>query len=116
MDCGVPEFPSGGSASEVTRTTEGATVSFQCEGRLLLPSGSNSIVIICTTANDIGEWMPDPSDQQCRRPGILSTDGRLKMCGQIEPVIMVQPIGITFQQSTDLTEDMVTCPKCPMFH
>ena len=73
VDCGVPVFPSSGTVNaETNATTEGATVSFECEEGLL-PSGSNSTNIQCRNSNDmgrdIGQWIPDPATLVCRTQG-----------------------------------------------
>ena len=65
----MPDFPPGGSVvgDVVTNTTEGATVSFECEDGLIITPGSNRTVITCTYVNNNGVWMPDPASQQCMR-------------------------------------------------
>ena len=60
VDCGQPEFPSNGVISNVSSTTEGANVTFQCEEGLL-PSDS----ITLSTCNSTGQWTPSPADVQC---------------------------------------------------
>ena len=56
VDCGQPEFTSNGVLSPVSSTTEGGTVTFQCEEGLF-PSDP-----ITSTCNSTGLWMPNPTD------------------------------------------------------
>ena len=63
VDCGQPEFPSNGVVSAVSSTTEGATVTFQCEEGLF-PLDS-----ITSTCSSTGQWTPNPADVQCNIPG-----------------------------------------------
>ena len=83
VDCGKPEFPSGGSVDEVTSTTEGAIVSFQCEAGFILPSDLNSTTINCTNVNDIGKWLPNPAEQECRPEG---PEGMHHFLCQVKPL------------------------------
>ncbi len=71
VDCGEPEFPSSsnGVAGAVTTTTEGATVSFQCEEGFFLSSDSNSTVIQCTNISNMGQWIPNSTTLLCRPEG-----------------------------------------------
>ena len=46
VDCGQPEFPSNGVVSAVSSTTEGATVTFQCEEGLF-PSLAHVAALAC---------------------------------------------------------------------
>ena len=63
VDCGQPEFPSNGVVSAVSSTTEGATVTFQCEEGLF---PSDPVNITCSST---GLWTPNPEDVQCNIPG-----------------------------------------------
>ena len=67
----VCQNPPNINAGEVTSTTEGATVSFQCEEGLFLPQGSNSTMVVCANIDDIGQWIPDPATLLCRQEGML---------------------------------------------
>ena len=62
VDCGQPEFNS--VVSNVSSTTEGATMTFKCDEGLF-PSDP-----ITSTCNSTGQWTPDPADVQCRTPGM----------------------------------------------
>ena len=64
VDCGQPEFPSNGVVSAVSSTTEGATVTFQCEEGLF---PSDPITSICSST---GHWTTNAADVQCSTPGI----------------------------------------------
>ena len=73
VDCGelmLPSNSNGNIGIAVTDTTEGATVSFQCEEGLFLPSGSNGTLIQCTNVGNMGQWMPSPAILVCRPEGI----------------------------------------------
>ena len=59
VDCGQPEFPSNGVVSAVSSTTEGATVTFQCEEGLF---PSDPITSICSST---GQWTPNLANVQC---------------------------------------------------
>ena len=63
VDCGQPEIPSNGVVSDLFNTTEGATVTFQCEEGLF-PSDP-----ITSTCSSTGQWSPNPADVQCNIPG-----------------------------------------------
>ena len=65
VDCGQPEFPFNGVVSAVSSTTEGATVTFQCEEGLF-PSD-----LITSTCNNTGLWTPNPADVECSSSGML---------------------------------------------
>ena len=67
VDCGQPEFPSNGVVSAVSSTTEGATVTFQCEEGLF-PSDT-----ITSTCSSTGLWTPNPADEEleCITSGML---------------------------------------------
>ena len=66
----LPSNSNGNVGAAVTNTTENATVSFQCEEGLFLPSGSNNTVIQCTNVNNMGEWMPSPATLLCGLNGM----------------------------------------------
>lgn len=65
VSCGDPVFLSSGDVSEVTNTTEGAIVSFQCKEGLLLPSRANSTFVQCENVNGVGQWRPSPEKLDC---------------------------------------------------
>lgn len=62
VDCGAPVIPSNVTVSDTSNTTEGATVTFQCEEGLI---PSHLITITCTRNGNVGQWIPDPASIQC---------------------------------------------------
>ena len=69
VDCGQPEFPSNGVVSTLSSTTEGATVTFQCE-KGLFPSDP-----ITSTCSSTGQWTV-----KCSTSGICCKRRVLKCC------------------------------------
>jgi hypothetical protein len=55
-DCGAPVIPSNATVSCLSSTTEGATLTIQCEEGLV---PSHPINITCTSISGAGQWMPD---------------------------------------------------------
>ena len=74
VDCGQPEFPSNGVVSAVSSTTEGATVTFQCEEGLF-PSDT-----ITSTCSSTGLWTPNLVDVQCSAGTTIAILSDMQMC------------------------------------
>ncbi len=65
LDCGQPEVSPNVSVVSTTGTTEGDTVTLQCEDGLF------PVIPVLITCNSAGVWSPNPAELVCTtRPGM----------------------------------------------